>query len=94
MHGELGFGGGEKKTKGEGGTFDSGTGRVARTSGNSGGGSIRLTLTLVRSVLELAVAAGAKIIAIHNLRDFRGIEKWGVAALPPSGFLQQLAQSS
>jgi predicted nucleic acid-binding protein len=45
-------------------------------------------------LLELAVAAGAKIIVTHNLRDFRGIEKWGVAALPPSGFLQELAQSS
>jgi putative PIN family toxin of toxin-antitoxin system len=45
-------------------------------------------------LLELAVAAGAKTIVTHNLRDFRGMEKWGVAALPPSGFLQQLAQSS
>jgi putative PIN family toxin of toxin-antitoxin system len=45
-------------------------------------------------LLELAVAAGAKTIVTHNLRDFRGAEKWGVAALPPSDFLKQLTQSS
>lgn len=44
-------------------------------------------------LLELAVAAGAKIIVTHNLRDFRGTEKWGVAALTPSDFLKHIAQS-
>ena len=39
-------------------------------------------------ILELAVAAGCQYIVIHNLRDFRGTEKWGVAAVTPSGFLK------
>ena len=43
-------------------------------------------------LLELAVAAGAKIVVTHNLRDFRGTEKWGVAAMTPSDFLNQLAR--
>lgn len=39
-------------------------------------------------ILELAVAAGCRYIVTHNLRDFRGSEKWGIAAVTPSDFLK------
>ena len=39
-------------------------------------------------ILELAVAAGCRYIVTYNLRDFRGTEKWGVAAVTPSDFLK------
>ncbi len=39
-------------------------------------------------ILELAVAAGCRYIVTHNLRDFRGTERWGVSAVAPSGFLK------
>ena len=38
-------------------------------------------------LLELAVAASCRYIVTHNLRDFRGSERWGVAAVSPSIFL-------
>jgi predicted nucleic acid-binding protein len=44
-------------------------------------------------LLELAVAASAETIVTHNLRDFRGTDKWGVAAVTPSDFLKLVAQS-
>jgi predicted nucleic acid-binding protein len=40
--------------------------------------------------LELAVAARCAYIVTHNLRDFRGAEKWGVAAITPADFLRKL----
>jgi predicted nucleic acid-binding protein len=39
-------------------------------------------------LLELAVAASSRYIITHNLRDFRGSERWGVIAISPSRFLQ------
>jgi putative PIN family toxin of toxin-antitoxin system len=39
-------------------------------------------------VLELAVAAGCRYIVTHNLRDFRGTEQWGIAAVTPGDFLK------
>jgi putative PIN family toxin of toxin-antitoxin system len=39
-------------------------------------------------ILELAVAAGCRYIVTHNLRDFRGTEKWGIAAVTPDDFLK------
>lgn len=39
-------------------------------------------------ILELAVAAGCRYIITHNLRDFRGSEKWGIGAVKPSDFLK------
>jgi len=39
-------------------------------------------------ILELAVAAGSRYIVTHNLRDFRGAEKWGVTAMTPHDFLK------
>jgi putative PIN family toxin of toxin-antitoxin system len=40
--------------------------------------------------LELAVAARCAYIVTHNVRDFRGAEKWGVAVATPGEFLRQL----
>ena len=39
-------------------------------------------------ILELAVAADCRYIVTHNVRDFRGSEKWGIAAITPSDFLK------
>ena len=39
-------------------------------------------------ILELAVAAGCRYIVTHNLRDFRGTESWGIAAVTPGDFLK------
>jgi predicted nucleic acid-binding protein len=44
-------------------------------------------------LLELAVAASCRYIITHNLRDFRGMEKWGIAAVKPSDFLKQLEKT-
>jgi putative PIN family toxin of toxin-antitoxin system len=41
-------------------------------------------------LFELAVAANARYVVTHNLRDFRGMEKWGIRAVSPSDFLEQL----
>jgi putative PIN family toxin of toxin-antitoxin system len=43
-------------------------------------------------VLELAVAAGCRYIVTHNLRDFRGTEKWGITVLTPAGFLKLIEE--
>ena len=43
-------------------------------------------------VLELAVAAGAKFIITHNIRDFAGSEDFGVRAIPPVVFLRQIGE--
>ena len=34
-------------------------------------------------ILELAVAGSCRYIITHNLRHFRGVEKWGIAAVTP-----------
>lgn len=39
-------------------------------------------------ILELAVAADCRYIVTHNVRDFRGSEKWGIVAITPSDFLR------
>lgn len=39
-------------------------------------------------ILELAVAADCRYIVTHNIRDFRGSEKWGIEAITPSDFLK------
>lgn len=38
-------------------------------------------------VLELAFAAGCRYIITHNIRDFRGSEQLGIAAVSPRDFL-------
>ena len=41
-------------------------------------------------ILELAVAAGCRYIIMHNLRDFRGSEEGGIAAVTPGDFCKLL----
>jgi predicted nucleic acid-binding protein len=41
-------------------------------------------------ILELAVAASCRYIVTHNVRDFRGTEKWGIAAITPGDFLKMI----
>jgi hypothetical protein len=38
-------------------------------------------------VLELAFAAGCPHIITHNVKDFRGSEQLGIAAVTPGDFL-------
>lgn len=38
-------------------------------------------------VLECAVAAGASHIVTHNLRDFAGVQRFGLAAITPADLL-------
>ena len=39
-------------------------------------------------VLELAVAADSQYIVTHNVRDFKGVERWGISAVAPAEFLR------
>jgi len=39
-------------------------------------------------VLEVAVASRTKIIITHNLRDFKGVEKFGIKAITPGHYLE------
>lgn len=39
-------------------------------------------------VLEVAVASKAKIIVTHNIRDFKGVDTFGVTALRPGKLLE------
>lgn len=41
-------------------------------------------------VLELAVAAKVKTIVTHNLKDFAGVDKFGVEAIAPKTLLERL----
>ncbi len=41
-------------------------------------------------LLELAVASNTKIIVTHNLKDFSGIEQFGVMAITPKNLLERL----
>ncbi len=41
-------------------------------------------------VAEVAVAAGCRAIVTHNVRDFAGVERLGVAPITPASFLRQL----
>jgi predicted nucleic acid-binding protein len=43
-------------------------------------------------VAEVAVAAEAKTIVSHNVRDFAGVEKFGVRVMKPAEFLQQIGK--
>ena len=45
-------------------------------------------------VLELAVAAGCKVIVTHNTRDFRGAEKFGISVVRPGEFLVLLKEEA
>ena len=39
-------------------------------------------------VLEVAVAYKTKIIVTHNLKDFSGVEKFGIKSITPGSFLE------
>ena len=39
-------------------------------------------------ILEVAVASKTKTIVTHNLKDFKGIDKFGVIAISPGKFLE------
>lgn len=41
-------------------------------------------------ILELAVAANVKTIVTHNLKDFSGVNKFGVEAIAPKTLLERL----
>ena len=43
-------------------------------------------------VLELAVAAGCRMIVTHNTRDFRGSERFGISVTTPGDFLTFLKE--
>jgi len=45
-------------------------------------------------VLELAFAAGCRYIVTHNVRDFRGSDQLGVAAVTPREFLKAIRAKS
>ena len=39
-------------------------------------------------VLEVAVASKTKTIITHNVKDFKGVEKFGIRAIPPRKLLE------
>ncbi len=41
-------------------------------------------------VLELAVTSETKTIVTHNIKDFRGLNKFGVRAITPKSLLEEL----
>ncbi|CAK8716269.1 putative toxin-antitoxin system toxin component, PIN family [Candidatus Electrothrix laxa] len=41
-------------------------------------------------VLEVAVASKTKIIVTHNIKDFKGVHKFGVTALRPGKLLEAM----
>jgi len=45
-------------------------------------------------ILELAAAASCRYIVTHNLRDFRGTERWGIKAVTPGDFLKRIEKTT
>jgi predicted nucleic acid-binding protein len=43
-------------------------------------------------ILELAVAANVSYIVTHNVRDFAGVESFGIEAITPAQLLRKLIQ--
>ncbi len=41
-------------------------------------------------ILELAVASETKTIVTHNIKDFRGINTFGVRAITPKILLEEI----
>ncbi len=41
-------------------------------------------------VLEVAVASKTKTILTHNIKDFKGIEKFGIEAITPGKYLEAI----
>ncbi len=45
-------------------------------------------------VAELAVTAQAEAVVTQNVRDFKGLERFGIAILTPKAFLQRIGEAS
>ncbi len=45
-------------------------------------------------VLELAVEADVEYIVTHNLKDFNGVEHFGIKAITPKEFLRIIGEIS
>jgi predicted nucleic acid-binding protein len=45
-------------------------------------------------VFEVAVAAQARYIVTHNVRDFRGVDEFGIAPVRPADFLTLIRRLS
>jgi predicted nucleic acid-binding protein len=45
-------------------------------------------------ILELAVSAEVSAIVTHNVKDFKGSDKFGIVVLTPKEFLQRLGKTS
>lgn len=43
-------------------------------------------------ILELAVEAKCDFVVTYNVRDFTGIEKYGIQAITPNDFLDKLGE--
>jgi predicted nucleic acid-binding protein len=43
-------------------------------------------------VAEVAVAAGSRTIVTHNVRDFAGVDKFGIEIVTPGEFLRSLKE--
>ena len=43
-------------------------------------------------VLELAISANCEYILTHNVRDFKGSERFGIRAITPKEFLQVIRE--
>ena len=43
-------------------------------------------------VLEVAVEASCEFVVTHNLRGFKGIERFGIGAITPSEFLREIGE--
>ena len=44
-------------------------------------------------VLELAAASQSRYIITYNLRDFKGVERFGIKALTPAAFLKKIRRA-
>ena len=45
-------------------------------------------------ILELAVSAQARYIVTHNLRNFAGVESFGIEAITPAQMLMKLREQN
>jgi len=43
-------------------------------------------------ILELAVSARCEYIVTHNIKDFKGVDKFGIQAITPREFLQVIRE--
>lgn len=43
-------------------------------------------------LLELAVSAKCEYIVTHNIKDFKGTDKFGIKAIAPRAFLQIIGE--